>query len=149
MHVQNNPYCLAPAANCCHFRDKRQRLVRGGREGRSRRRAPLTPACLSSLGVCLESHALTCTTLSFKVLHLWRKALLQNRSLTTSKIENRHERCGACHQFHAQLTRFFLNCIKMLYICAPHKVLFCSMKEYQPGFSVSGQHIISLISHLH
>lgn len=55
LHVQNNPSArllLLIAA----ISETKTCMVRGNPEGQSRRRASITPACLSRLGGCLESH---------------------------------------------------------------------------------------------
>lgn len=84
-HVQNNPSAwLQPLIAAI----SETKTVFGARQSRrSVKEKGSNNTCVSVVGVW-NHIALTGTTLCFKVFHLWRKVMLQNRSLRASKTEN-------------------------------------------------------------
>lgn len=84
-HVQNNPSAwLQPLIAAI----SETKTVFGARQSRrSVKEKGSNNTCVSVVGVW-NHIALTGTTLCFKVFHLWRKVMLQNRSLRASETEN-------------------------------------------------------------
>lgn len=95
LHFQNNPSVHLQLLIAAISETK---TILGAKQSRrSVKERGSNNTCVSAVGVC-NPVALTGTAACFKVLHLWRKIILQNQLLTTRETENNQFSLGSSSQ---------------------------------------------------